>query len=282
MFVLGEKRRSVMDVGSRMILLCFVLLVLGLFTTDGAIATIEPSGWWLLDEGSGTVANDSSGNGNHGTIYNPDGGLGSAGSVWYTDPERGTVASFNGDDSSGAYVDAGMIIVPLTLDQDFTWGFWAKQLGDYHDAGDGGNDVILGNRHGASDDLQFSKFTPTNFEFYNNGDNSGFINYDDLPDGVWLHHAVVKDGATFTYYRHNLDGELIESGTSTTTASLAVILPLYMGGDAGGERWSGKLSDVRIFDQALTYDEVRTTVPEPATIALLGLGGMALLRRRRA
>ncbi len=36
-------------------------------------ATINPHpglvGWWRFDEGSGTIAGDSSGNGNNGTIY---------------------------------------------------------------------------------------------------------------------------------------------------------------------------------------------------------------------
>ena len=230
----------------KILFLMLVLLPGLVLIATATSAESDLLGWWPLDEGAGTVANDSSGHSNHGTIHNPGGGLGSGGSVWHTDPERGTVASFNGHDSSGAYVDAGMIIVPLTLDQDFTWGFWAKQLGD----GTGVNDVIVGNRHGASDDLQFSKFTPTNFEFYNNGNNSGFINYLNLNDGVWLHHAVVKDGASLTYYRNG-----VVSGSSTTTATI-VAQPLYMGGDANGERWSGWLSDVRIYDYAATEAEI--------------------------
>jgi hypothetical protein len=268
---------------NRIAFLGSVLSVLCLFAAGSAVATTIPVGWWPLNEGSGNVAHDISGNGNDATIYNVDSGgiaycvCDPTSAVWFDDPDRGTVVSFGGDNATGAYIDAGLIILPLTLEQDFTWAFWAKQVGD----GTGINETMLGNRHGASDDLNFSKFTPTHFEFYDNGDTSGFIDYEDIPSCVWLHHTVVKDGDTFTYYRHDADGVLIETGSSTTTAEL-VALPFYMGGDAAGERWYGWLSDVRIYDQALTIDEVRTTVPEPTTIALLGIGGMALLRRRRA
>jgi len=267
----------------KIVSLGFVLLILVLCIADGAVAAGTPVGWWPLDDGSGAVAQDISGNANHATIYNAEsGGITPCvcdvdSPAWFNDPDRGTVLSFGGDNSAGAYVDAGMIIPPLTMEQDFTWVFWAKQLGD----GTGVNETMLGNRHGASDDLNFSKFTPTKFEFYNNGDSSGFIDYEDLPSCLWLHHAVVKDGDTLSYYRHNIDGDLIETGSSVTTTTL-VALPLYMGGDAMGERWSGWLSDVRIYDQALTPGEVAGTVPEPATIALLSLGGIALMRRRRA
>jgi len=228
-------------------LFLMVVLLLGLVLT-GTAKSADPDflGWWLLDDGAGDVAYDISSNANHGTIHNPKGGLGSGGSVWDTDPERGVVLSFNGNDTTGAYVDAGMIIPAMTLTNDFTWAFWAKQAGD----GTGINDVILGNRYGASDPLQFSKFTPTKFEYYNKGNTSGFIDYQDIPDGVWLHHAIVKDGATLTYYRNG-----VVSGSSTITATL-VAQPFYMGGDASAERWSGWLSDVRIYNHAASEAEI--------------------------
>jgi hypothetical protein len=229
----------------KLICLASFVLVLGLVLPS--VADGELLGWWKLDEGSGTVANDSSGKGNHGAINNPSGGLGPGGSVWDTDPDLGVVLSFNGDETAGAYVDAGMIIPAMTLTNDFTWAFWAKQTGD----GTGVNMTILGNRYGASDQLQFSKFTPTNFEYYNNGNNSGFIPYT-IPADVWIHHAVVKRGASLTRY---LNG--VVSGSSTINTTL-VAQPFYMGGDAASERWSGRLSNVRIYNHALSPSEIKT------------------------
>ena len=242
---------------SKPILLSLVALMI-LFGASAANA--GELGHWKLDEGAGTTVSDSSGAGSDGTIFNPDGGLGVGGSVWDTDGDYGIVLSFNGVDGTGAYVDAGMIPA-LGLTTDFSWAFWAKQDGD----GGGVNKTMLGNRYGASDQLQFSKFTPTNFEFYNNGD-AGFINYDDLPDGVWLHHVVVKDGAALTYYRNG-----VQSGSSTATATL-VTQPLTFGGDVTGvEQWRGWLHDVHIYDHALSQSEINAlasiswaTNPSPA------------------
>ena len=226
------------------------------FSTIPVIAITNPNllGWWKLDQGFGSVAVDFSGHENHGTINNVGGGLGQGGSAWDTDPERDVALSFNGDNTTGTYVSAGRIPA-MTLTNGFTWAFWTRQ-----DEGQGraipgqGNDVILGNRYGGTaSPLQFIKFTQGRFEYYNTALN-GVIDYEDIPAGVWVHHAVVKNAANLTYYRN---GEV--AGASTTTATIDAN-PLYMGGDAAGERWRGRISDVRIYDRALTQQEVRQTM----------------------
>ncbi len=218
----------------------------------GPADVIDPNliGWWKLQEGSGDTANDSSGHDNHGTIHHSGGGLGPNGAVWVSDPARGTVLSFNGDDATGAYVDAGAIPA-MDLAGGFTWAFWAKQdVAQPTVVPGGGSDVILGNRFGGTETpLQFVKFTPTKFEYFNDFDLTA-IDYEDLPGGQWVHHAVVKKGATLTYYR---DG--VQTGTTTLTKTMDEN-PFFMGGDAGGERWRGWLSDVRIYDRGLSAAEI--------------------------
>ncbi len=235
----------------RLIFLTSVVLALSLVLTSAAIAAdADLIGWWPLNDGSGDTAIDLSASGNNGTINNVDsGGLGNNGSAWYNDPERGIVLSFNGDDSSGAFVSTDLTIPFMDFDNDFTWAFWAKQQGD----GTGVNQTILGNRYAAdgSDPLEFIKFTPTNFEYYNNDpDYTVTINYDDIPSDIWIHHTGVKDGNTLTYYRNG-----VEAGTSTITFTI-LANPFYIGGEATTERWSGWISDVRLYTKALSAAEV--------------------------
>ena len=212
----------------------------------------NPVGWWPLNDGSGDIAIDLSGNGNDGAISNLNGGLGLDGSVWVDDPVRGTVISFNGT-AEGAFVRAGDI-PQMTLTNNFTWAFWAK----HSDENTADNDIILGNRYnGDGVDFvprQFIKFTPTKFEWHMNGNGDDNMDYDDIPADVWLHHAVVKTADQLTYYRNG-----IEASSGTFTQGLDFPQPLYFGGDntaAAGENWGGLMSEVRIYNRALTELEI--------------------------
>ncbi|MHC4535156.1 MAG: sugar-binding protein, partial [Planctomycetota bacterium] len=217
----------------------------------------NPVGWWPLNEGSGDIAVDVSGRGNDGTINNADtGGLGDGGSVWVDDPERGMVISFNGT-AAGAFVRAGDI-PQMTLTNNFTWAFSAKHSAE----NTANNDIILGNRYDPDGvdyvPRQFIKFTPTKFEWHMNGNGDDNMEYDDIPADVWLHHAVVKAGDQLTYYRNG-----IEAGSGTITQPLDLHQPLYFGGDntgREGENWGGLMSDVRIYNRALTELEVLAIV----------------------
>ncbi|MCX5645878.1 MAG: discoidin domain-containing protein, partial [Phycisphaerae bacterium] len=233
----------------------FLTAALLLLSVAGQVmAQQDPSllGWWKLNDGAGTVALDSSGYGNHGTVMTPNGGLGTGGSVWFKDPERGMVISFNGTDGSGAYVDPHVIIPALTMSNGFTWVFWAKQPA----AQATNNDTMLGNRYGGTaSPLQFVKFTPTRFECYNDdGAYANGINYASIPSDVWIHHALVKDGASLTYYRN---GVVMLTNTMTKTVDAN---PFFMGADGysgAQENWEGYLSDVRLYARALSAKEVQ-------------------------
>jgi hypothetical protein len=241
--------------GKKAVYFTSFLLVLSLAWAGGARAA-DPNlvGWWPLNDGAGATAIDLSGRGTNGTINNLNGGLGVDGSVWIQDAERGMVLSFNGVNGTGASVTTGLTIPAMDLTTDFTWMFWCKQdASQGFTSSTGGNDVILGNRYGGTTSpLQFVKFTPTNFEYYN-GDNTSFINYPDIPSGVWVHNATVKQGATLTYYR---DGIEVLSITLTKTMDAN---PFYMGADGYSgvqEAWCGCLSDVRLYNKAVTQLEV--------------------------
>jgi len=229
------------------IILMFVVVLAGAARAD----TSGLIGWWKLDEGAGDIAVDSSRSANDGTIHRTaGGGLGPGGSAWAVDPDHDTVLSFNGDDASSAYVTTGVTLPAMTFTNDFTWAFWARQHADQAT----NNDTILGNRYGGTAaPLQFIKFTPTRFEFYNDdGAYVNGINYDPVPSDEWTHHVLVKAGRNLTYYRN---GE--ESGTNTISKTIDPN-PFFMGGDGlnVAEMWEGWMSDVRLYESALTAAEV--------------------------
>ncbi len=210
-------------------------------------------GFWGFDEGFGDMAVNSGGQGNNATIANINNGLGDNGSVWVNDPERGSVIGFAGEADS-AYGLAGDAVIPvMAADVDFTWAFWAKQA-----EGNGDNEIIFGNRMGVDNadftPRQFIKFTPTKFEWHMNGNGDDNLDYEDIPNDVWIHHAVVKRGDLLTYYRDGAEG-----GTQIITQRMADPQPLYLGGDnqgSRGEKWAGYLDNARIYNRALSAGEI--------------------------
>ena len=106
-----------------------------------------------------------------------------------------------------------------------------------------------------------------------------------LPLDQWLHVAgVYKPGQAMELY---FNGELQVINTTDIPASQHSDngTSVFIGnrpacGDCG---WYGALDEVRIYNEALTQAQVQAVmaIPEPATMLMLGLGGLALIRRKR-
>lgn len=211
-------------------------------------------GYWPLDESSGSLAPNEVASGSDAQLFN--------GATWLTDAERGQVLNLNGDD---AYANAGVLPL-LDLDSEFTWSFWAYNVSENL-----GDSVILGNRRNSGGQdfspREFIKFTPNRFEWHENANPVGDIDYAPIPANTWVHHALVKDGPQLSYYRNGIAG-----ATSSINSGVNHGQPFYFGGDQTIENWDGRLDEIAIWDRALPAMSVQGLADEslsPATAPTL-------------
>jgi hypothetical protein len=200
-------------------------------------------GWWKLDDGSGDVAADAGAGGLDGTLL---------GDPAWTDGIAGKALQFDGD---GDYVD-------LSNHPDFditgriTVSAWIKV-----DAFDKPYQTII-SKGDTSWRLQRSAGTDT-LEFGcmgvpvpNNPVWGGIYGKTNVNDGQWHHALGTYDGSTISLY---VDGDLdvsVEAPGSIKTNDK----PVYIGenSEKPGRFWNGLIDDVRVYNYALSADEIAT------------------------
>jgi len=210
-------------------------------------------GYWKFDEGSGTVAADASGNGNHGTLQN--------GPTWTTG-QIGGALSFDGTNDLVLVPDAASLKPANTLSV-FLW--INKESSDtairtaiakenasnrgwlmYHESTDKltcGIDTDNNQRYDADELL-----TSTNT----------------VSRGLWHHVGFTFNRGVLTVY---VDGVANGAKTlsETNIPSDPDALRIGVRGNGGTQPWAGLLDEVRIYNRVLSAAEIAALAQSDAT-----------------
>ena len=220
-------------------------------------------GWWKLDDGTGTVAADSSGNGNHGTfVGDPEWVAGKFGSALSFDGQGGERVSLGNLDVHASGISLMCWFKADTLD---TPGQDPRMISKAF--GGGTNDhiwMMSSSREGGEKRLRFRLKTNDGGAVTTLIGGQGSPEERVIPVGEWAHAAATWDGTTMRVYIN-----AIETG-STARGGTAVFVDPSVGAafgnqPVGGENrpWDGILDDVRIYTRALTVAEIEQVMAGP-------------------
>jgi hypothetical protein len=218
-------------------------------------------GYWNFDEGTGTIAHDSSGNNNDGTIY---------GATW-TSGKYGQALSFDGVDdyvemaentdldphtsnwTISAWVNVARLTGPYVFGNDWEYGFVIvgkrqTEFGDY-------SLTLLA--HGGT-----SETSPAKFAFVLDGPSQAAGAESDLINVFGWHHVVGvrRSGELYVY----VDGveygpnNFFQDGSHITpTTDVNSNTPIHLGHHgAWNQYYNGIIDEVKIYNRALSAEEV--------------------------
>ena len=154
---------------------------------------------------------------------------------------------FNGDSGIGGVVNYNL--PELLAEDSFTWSIVI-----YLPSGNPANNVIFGNRYSTVSVpwLEFFKFTPTNFEWYNQGGTN--MSYT-IPTNQLHHLCVTKNGSLFTYYDN---GEVVNTRTTTKPLTEGHAIYFATGNSARtAENVNVTFYQVLLYERGLSKDEVQ-------------------------
>jgi hypothetical protein len=225
--------------------------VIGLLLVPCAHAAVV--GEWDLNEGSGTTAVDSSGNGNNGTLFN---GTGQA--HFFTDPVNGGGVDLNG---TGDYIDFGNSPIWNSVSIPFSLEAWFV-------IDNRGNKPILGVTEPTPKfALETGNFSggglegAAGFQLYPGSDN--FPNNPNHPrvTNVLVHLVGTYDGTNAILYKDGTLGPM--STVPYTNMPLVTTNPLRAGAThSGSGAYAGRIYHLRIHDVALTQAEASANYNE--------------------
>jgi hypothetical protein len=236
-------------------LLCLFSLVLlaGLLSSTADLISAETTkpltldtdphlaGWWKLDDTAGTTAADSSSNARSGTLqgdlsFDKNSVAGKVGKALKFDGGSGLleIKNYKGVTGTGPRTVAAWVKTSRTDGEILSWG-----------SDDYGKMFMFRFIRGRIG------ITPSGGYFYMNPE---------IHDGEWHHVAAVVEEAELPNLHD--DVKLYKDGTLAEIHDIGLLdlWPLDTGGDLDvriGRRFNGVIDDVRIYDRALSEDEIK-------------------------
>jgi concanavalin A-like lectin/glucanase superfamily protein len=206
----------------------------GQFSADSDASLVA---LWRLNDAAGTTATDDSPNGNNGALQgDPE---------WTPGVLEGALA-FDGD---GDYVDCGNDAV-FDITEQITLAIWVNandMLNGEHNCWLGKGDNAYAIKHQSGNNLEF---------FIYSGDwySTNYTTDLDTLIGEWHHMTGTFDGDELLFY---LDGEVAETLAFSGAISTATHnVTLGENSQATGRYFDGMLDDARIYNRALTQEEI--------------------------
>jgi len=204
----------------------------------GVPAPPGPVGHWKLDDGAGTIAADSSGNGNDGTLI---------GDPQWAAGIIGGALDFDGD---GDYVDCGYD--PLfDITGEITVAAWLN-IRSIPNAWTGA--VVKGENAWRLSNVDMDPRFHFGITIWNAPDTASVDGATAVGYDEWHHVTGTFDGANINVY---LDGVL--DGSAPTTEPIGISTTnLFIGenSESPGRSWDGLIDEVMIFDRALSADKI--------------------------
>jgi hypothetical protein len=200
----------------------------------------KPIGHWKMDEGEGMTVYDHSGNGNHGTMTNM------TSDDWVEGKVNGGL-EFDGVDDYVSIAD------PASGELDFGTGDFSASLW-FKTSNCNENFMYKRTSGGVGWFLHID--TACKPYGYINEVFTGYVNTE-VNDGQWHNYIAVFDRSG-NYYGY-IDGKLEKTTdiSSELLTSVNTTIPFYIGSYGSNYRFNGKIDDVRIYNYALTAEQIK-------------------------
>jgi hypothetical protein len=226
-----------------------------------------PVAYWDLDECQGLTAHDASGNGNDGTIT--IGGSGDNQSAGTCSSGTGTEAWNNGTsgkinasldfDGEDDYFDSNVNVEGL---EELSVSAWINldNTGDGYDTimsnYTGGGEMSLELRKGSNDDNYID------FIVENSSNSKAYATYEHDPPSGWVHLVGTYDGSAVKLFINSK--EVDSEPQAGPTDSSSNLLTIGDNPSVSDREFDGQIDEVKIFNYALTEQQVQTLYNEGA------------------